>query len=240
MCHGVLLPAGGTALRRIRRTKLQTRASTDLSEWAAHRRAVIFAVARQVPAADPVLATRRGLEQLCHEIAVHGVVDRPVDYWHHASVDVARASVEAPLGAPMTAVEHRRAGQPVLVAAPSAEAAAPLEMPPSIRPARPVGAAGRGPARGAAEVPVSDAAECRTTRGAIHDYIRNRLLPSRRKELENHLIDCAECTRAFVDVRESFWLLRAASPVLVVGTLRAPGAVPGAAGRAAVTPGSGG
>ncbi|MBL0886709.1 zf-HC2 domain-containing protein [Myceligenerans indicum] len=50
--------------------------------------------------------------------------------------------------------------------------------------------------------------ECRTTRAAMHDYLKGRLLPRRSKRLEAHLDGCAECTRAFVDVREVSWMLR--------------------------------
>ncbi|WP_460756394.1 sigma-70 family RNA polymerase sigma factor [Myceligenerans cantabricum] len=70
-----------------------------------------------------------------------------------------------------------------------------------------------------AHAKISEQAECRTTRSAMHDYIRHRLLPGRRRELEDHLIVCAECTRAFTDVRESYWMLRAAAPVLLLGTM---------------------
>ncbi|MEU4365103.1 zf-HC2 domain-containing protein [Promicromonospora sp. NPDC023987] len=49
---------------------------------------------------------------------------------------------------------------------------------------------------------------CRTTRAALHDYLTRSLLPSRRRRVEAHLDGCAECTRAFIDVRETSWALR--------------------------------
>ncbi|RPF23356.1 zf-HC2 domain-containing protein [Myceligenerans xiligouense] len=53
-----------------------------------------------------------------------------------------------------------------------------------------------------------DAPECRTTRAAMHDYLKGRLLPRRSKRLELHLDGCADCTSAFLDVREVSWMLR--------------------------------
>ena len=50
--------------------------------------------------------------------------------------------------------------------------------------------------------------ECRSTRAALHDYLFGRLLPHRRRRLEKHLDGCAECIRAFIDVREESWALR--------------------------------
>lgn len=50
--------------------------------------------------------------------------------------------------------------------------------------------------------------ECRATRAALHDYLQGRLVPSRRYRVEIHLDGCAECTRAFIDVREVSWALR--------------------------------
>ncbi|MFI2489076.1 zf-HC2 domain-containing protein [Promicromonospora kroppenstedtii] len=65
------------------------------------------------------------------------------------------------------------------------------DLPPGNRPA--AGAsAGRRP-------------ECRSTRAAIHDYLAGRLLPHRRRRLERHLDGCAECIRAFIDVRQVSW-----------------------------------
>jgi hypothetical protein len=51
----------------------------------------------------------------------------------------------------------------------------------------------------------------------MHDFVRNRLLPGRRQKVEDHMVQCSGCTRAFVDVRESYWMLRAAAPVLLLG-----------------------
>jgi hypothetical protein len=50
--------------------------------------------------------------------------------------------------------------------------------------------------------------ECRTTRAALHDYLHKRLVPGRRRRVEVHLDRCAECTRAFIDVREDSWARR--------------------------------
>ena len=50
--------------------------------------------------------------------------------------------------------------------------------------------------------------ECRTTRAAMHDYLKGRLLPRRQRRLEVHMDGCGECTRAFIDVREVSWALR--------------------------------
>jgi hypothetical protein len=53
-----------------------------------------------------------------------------------------------------------------------------------------------------------DRPQCRTTRATLHDYLTRSLLPSRRRRVEAHLDSCAECTRAFIDVRETSWALR--------------------------------
>ncbi|NNH54749.1 sigma-70 family RNA polymerase sigma factor, partial [Promicromonospora citrea] len=50
--------------------------------------------------------------------------------------------------------------------------------------------------------------ECRATRAAMHDYLKDRLLPRRRGRVEAHMDSCADCTRAFMDVREVSWMLR--------------------------------
>jgi hypothetical protein len=57
--------------------------------------------------------------------------------------------------------------------------------------------------------------ECRTTRASIHDYLTGRLLPHRRRRLETHLDDCAECIRAFIDVRQVSWTRQALDRRLV-------------------------
>jgi RNA polymerase sigma factor (sigma-70 family) len=59
--------------------------------------------------------------------------------------------------------------------------------------------------------------ECRTTRAAMHDYLKGRLLPRRQQRLEVHMDGCPECTRAFVDVREVSWMLRDLGQHLVAG-----------------------
>lgn len=220
---------------------MHTLISTDLSEMAAQRRAVVFAVSRQVPGADPELATSCGLEQLYREIAVHGSVDRPVDYWHHAAIDAAtEASATERPESGVTAVVPRRAPRQ---AGHRPDAPAGAELPPSIEPAagrtadpshrarrqlrrtwhQPV-AEPTSATTAAPRPAVPDPPACRLTRGSMHDYIRHRLLPGRRRELENHLVDCALCTRAFTDVRESYWIQQAGAPVLRLGTVSLPGA----------------
>ena len=67
----------------------------------------------------------------------------------------------------------------------------------------------------------ADNAECESTRASLHDFVRNRLLPGRRQKVEDHMVQCSGCTRAFVDVRESYWMLRAAAPVLLLGAATA-------------------
>ncbi|MFI8523913.1 zf-HC2 domain-containing protein [Promicromonospora sukumoe] len=57
--------------------------------------------------------------------------------------------------------------------------------------------------------------ECRSTRASIHDYLSGRLLPHRRRRLENHLDGCAGCIRAFIDVRQVAWTRRALDQRLV-------------------------
>lgn len=48
-------------------------------------------------------------------------------------------------------------------------------------------------------------AECDATRTALADYLRHRLLPGRRRRLEDHVVGCVACMRVFVDVRETAW-----------------------------------
>ncbi len=74
--------------------------------------------------------------------------------------------------------------------------------------------------------------ECRTTRAAMHDYLKDRLLPRRRARFEVHMDGCAECTRAFVDVREVSWMLRDLGQHVIAGAL-ATGALGAAVGGAA-------
>ncbi|WP_158280981.1 sigma-70 family RNA polymerase sigma factor [Promicromonospora sp. AC04] len=73
--------------------------------------------------------------------------------------------------------------------------------------------------------------ECRTTRAAMHDYLKGRLLPRRQSRLEVHMDGCTECTRAFIDVREVSWMLRDLGQHLIGGVM-ITGAVGGAAGAA--------
>lgn len=53
--------------------------------------------------------------------------------------------------------------------------------------------------------------ECRSTRAALHDYLNRLLAPRRQLRLETHMDGCAECIRAFIDIREASWRRRAAS-----------------------------
>ncbi|MFJ3406074.1 zf-HC2 domain-containing protein [Promicromonospora sp. NPDC090134] len=85
--------------------------------------------------------------------------------------------------------------------------------------------------------------ECRTTRAAMHDYLKERLLPRRRARVEAHMDGCAECTRAFIDVREVSWMLRDLGQHLVAGaaaTGALGAAVAGAAGAGAGAAGAAG
>ncbi|WP_020015077.1 zf-HC2 domain-containing protein [Promicromonospora sukumoe] len=76
-----------------------------------------------------------------------------------------------------------------------------LSGPPAAGPAaEPTAAPGAAGPRAAAGRP-----ECRSTRASIHDYLSGRLLPHRRRRLEKHLDGCAECIRAFIDVRQVSW-----------------------------------
>src|SRR5690606_27960726 len=86
--------------------------------------------------------------------------------------------------------------------------------------------------------------ECRATRAAMHDYLKDRLLPRRRGRVEAHMDSCADCTRAFLDVREVSWMLRdlgqhVVAAAVATGTLGAAvgagaaGAAGGAAGAGA-------
>ncbi|MFI6428395.1 zf-HC2 domain-containing protein [Promicromonospora sp. NPDC050880] len=49
------------------------------------------------------------------------------------------------------------------------------------------------------------APECRSTRAAMHDYLTRRLQPRRQRRFETHLDRCADCIRAFIDIREISW-----------------------------------
>ncbi|MEU2200740.1 hypothetical protein [Isoptericola sp. NPDC019482] len=58
---------------------------------------------------------------------------------------------------------------------------------------------------------------CTDTRAALFDLVHRRLPAGQEAELEDHLLDCAGCLRAFVDVREPGWALRDAGPRLLAG-----------------------
>jgi hypothetical protein len=89
--------------------------------------------------------------------------------------------------------------------------------------------------------------ECRTTRAAMHDYLKGRLLPRRQRRLEVHMDGCDECTLAFIDVREVSWMLRDLGQHLIggfvatstIGTGIGTGIAAGTAvGPAGATPGA--
>ncbi|MFI2487151.1 RNA polymerase sigma factor [Promicromonospora kroppenstedtii] len=77
--------------------------------------------------------------------------------------------------------------------------------------------------------------ECRTTRAAMHDYLKGRLLPRRQRRLEVHMDGCGECTRAFIDVREVSWMLRDLGQHLIAGGLLTSAAGAAGAGAAGTT-----
>ncbi|WP_129788302.1 RNA polymerase sigma factor [Promicromonospora panici] len=80
--------------------------------------------------------------------------------------------------------------------------------------------------------------ECRTTRAAMHDYLKGRLLPRRQRRLEVHMDGCTECTRAFIDVREVSWMLRDYGQHLIGGAL-VTGTVGGATAGTGIAVGAG-
>ncbi|WP_369370458.1 hypothetical protein AB1046_16910 [Promicromonospora sp. Populi] len=59
------------------------------SEWAAHRRAVVFSVHRMFPGVDAERAATEGLGELCRQIVEHGAVDRPAVVWCEAAIAAA-------------------------------------------------------------------------------------------------------------------------------------------------------
>jgi hypothetical protein len=65
-----------------------------------------------------------------------------------------------------------------------------------------------GAAPRAAHVRAVTGPECRSTRAAMHDYLGRHLPPRRARRLELHLDGCAECIRAFIDIREASWARR--------------------------------
>ncbi|MBA8811744.1 zf-HC2 domain-containing protein [Promicromonospora sukumoe] len=243
--------------------------SADLSRWAAHRRAVVFTVSRRVPGVDPELAASCGLELLCVELLKESDVVDPLAFWSSASIEVARRMAQqqeeaadspadgvvgpGPLRHALDlevlnlAMERLPAGEQQLLwdhhvgSRPVAAIADEIGVLPYAAKRRLRRAENRL-ASTFAETHAGTTADlpCRTTRAALHDFVRNRLLPRRRQEVEDHMVGCAGCTRAYVDVRESYWMLRAAAPVLLLGTAAAPGTTAAAAGAAGTgTAGSG-
>ena len=63
--------------------------ASNPSEWAAHRRAVVFSVRRMFPGVDAERAATEGLGELCRQIVVHGAVDRPAVVWCEAAITAA-------------------------------------------------------------------------------------------------------------------------------------------------------
>jgi len=63
---------------------------------------------------------------------------------------------------------------------------------------------------------------CADTRSAVLDLVHRRVPAGQEAELEDHLLDCAGCLRAFVDVREPAWAARDAGPRLLAGGWRPP------------------
>ncbi|WP_285100645.1 zf-HC2 domain-containing protein [Promicromonospora sp. MEB111] len=243
--------------------------SADLGLWAAHRRAVVFTVSRRVPGIDPELATSCGLELLCVELLKARDLADPLAFWSAASIDVAKrmareqdaaaegsddgaADVKPPghavdLEVLGLAMERLPAGEQQLLwdhhvgSRPVAAIADEIGVLPYAAKRRLRRAENRL-ASTFAEAHSGTAAdvECRATRAALHDFVRNRLLPRRRQQVEDHMVGCSGCTRAYVDVRESYWMLRAAAPVLLLGAAAsagpgatAAGVVAGASGAAA-------
>ncbi|GAB6937927.1 hypothetical protein JCM11754A_14510 [Isoptericola variabilis] len=58
---------------------------------------------------------------------------------------------------------------------------------------------------------------CADTRAAVLDLVHRRLPAGQEAELEDHLLDCAGCLRAYVDVRDPAWAARDAGPRLLAG-----------------------
>ncbi|GAB2488174.1 hypothetical protein GCM10027063_32050 [Promicromonospora xylanilytica] len=241
----------------------------DLSQWAAHRRAVVLTVSRRVPGVDPELATSRGLELLCLELLNHGDVSDPVAFWNAAAVDVALAmaheeslpddrgtpgeAITAPIPRALdfevltAAMERLSAGDQQLLwdhhvgSRPVAAIADEIGVLPYAAKRRLRRAENRLASSFAeTHTNTADDVECESARASMHDFVRNRLLPRRRQRVEDHMVGCAGCTRAFVDVRESYWMLRAAAPVLLLGAATAAKAGTAVAGVAVTGAGLGG
>lgn len=234
----------------------------DLSQWAAHRRAVVRTVSRRVPGVDPELAASRGLELLCVELIERGDVTDPVTFWSDAAVEVAlemahedpappdedaRAEImAAPIRRALdlevlsTAMERLSAGEQRILwdhhvdSRPVAAIADEIGVLPYAARRRLRRAENRlADSLADAHTGAADDAECKATRASMHDFVRHRLMPRRRQKVEDHMVQCADCTRAFVDVRESYWMLRAAAPVLLLGTATTAEAGVGVAAGAA-------
>ncbi|GAA4835206.1 hypothetical protein GCM10023221_10180 [Luteimicrobium xylanilyticum] len=90
----------------------------------------------------------------------------------------------------------------------------------------------------AAHAALTDEAGCRAARAGMHGYLKGRLSARRRRELEQHVDGCAACTRAFIDVREVSWGLKAIAPWLGAGALKGAAALAGTAGGTAAVGGS--
>lgn len=262
--------------RRVQKGGRVTVTSADLGLWAAHRRAVVFTVSRRVPGIDPELATSCGLELLCVELLKARDLADPLAFWSATSIEVAKrmareqdvaaegadggatdatpprhaldlevlklAMERLPAGEQRLLWDHHVGSRPVAAIADEIGV-----LPYAAR--RRLRRAENRLASTFAEAHTGTAAdlECRATRAALHDFVRNRLLPRRRQQVEDHMVECAGCTRAFVDVRESYWMLRAAAPVLLLGAAAsagpgatAAGAVAGASGAAAAGPAASG
>jgi len=82
----------------------------------------------------------------------------------------------------------------------------------------------------AAHAALTDEADCRAARSGMHGYLKGRLSARRRRELEQHVDGCAACTRAFIDVREVSWGLKAIAPWLGAGALKGAAVLAGTAG----------
>lgn|GEM_PF-6283816 len=65
---------------------------------------------------------------------------------------------------------------------------------------------------------------CLDTRRSMDALLRRRLSPGHSAVLEEHLVGCAGCLRALVDVREPAWAVQDAGPLLVAGGGWAPSA----------------
>lgn len=227
-----------------------TLTSADLNKWAAHRRAVVYTVARRVPGIDPELAASRGLELLCVELLRQSDVPDPVTFWCAAAIQAALEMAHAePVPDVLAALDDTDTA-PVRRALDFEMLAMAMERLPAVDQqllwdhhvgSRPVAAiaeeigvlpyaaqrrlrrAENRLASSFAETHsgTADNLECESTRASMHEFVRNRLLPRRRQQVEDHVVQCSGCTRAFIDVRESYWMLRTAAPILLLGAASA-------------------